>query len=63
MNKEKKRKPQNRFLILENKLMVTSEEMGGGWVKYLKGIKSTLTMMSTEKCTELNHCIVYLKLI
>lgn len=36
----------------------------GGWVKQLKGIKSTLIVMSAESCTELLYqYIVYLKLI
>ena len=31
--REKKRGKPRRFLTIENKLMVTREEMGGGWVK------------------------------
>ena len=36
-NKQRKKresdKPRNRFLNMENKLMVTRGEVGGGWVK------------------------------
>ena len=64
MNKEKRDKPKNRLSTRENKLIATRGEVGGGWVKYVKGIKSTLTVVSTKKCIELwNHYIVHLKLM
>ena len=33
MNKEKRDKPKNRLLTIENKLVVTRGEVRGGWVK------------------------------
>ena len=40
MGKERERgKPRNRLLTIENKLMVTSREVGGGGVKQVTGIK------------------------
>ena len=46
MNKVRKEseggKPRNRSLTLENKLMVTREEVGGGWVKQVMGIKDSI---------------------
>lgn len=39
--------------------MFTRGRAWGGWVKQVKEIKSTLTMVSTESCMEpLNHGIV-----
>lgn len=49
-------KQANGLLTMENKLAVTAGVVGGGicW-----GLKSTVTMMSTERCTELlKHYIV-----
>ena len=43
---------------MENKLVATRGEVGGEWVEQVKGIKSTLKMISTEQCVELwNRCI------
>lgn len=44
MNKEKVDKLKNRFLAES----VNRKEVGGGSVKQVKGIKSTLILMSTE---------------
>lgn len=49
-NKIKRRQIKNRLLTTENKLMVASGEVDGGWGKWVKGIKSTLLVMNTEKC-------------
>lgn len=42
-------------------LVVARREVdGGGWVKWIKGIKSTFILMSIEKCVELsNHYTLY----
>ena len=47
MNKGEKDKPKNRLLTIENKLMVTREEIGGRITKWVMGIKE-YTLMSTE---------------
>ena len=41
----------------------SKEDMGGmeGWVKEVKGKKSALLLLSTEKCTELRSHVVHLK--
>ena len=49
---------------IENQLLVTRAEVGGGWVTYVMGIKNIPTLVSTTQYIELlNHCIVHLKLI
>lgn len=45
--KNERETPRNRFLTIENKLMVAEGWRVGGWVKEVIGITSTL-MMSTE---------------
>ena len=52
INKEKTDQPKTRLLTTENKLVAARGEVGGGWVKEVKGIKSTLALMSTEQCIE-----------
>ena len=47
MNNEKSDKCKNRLLKTENKL-VAARGWEGVWVKEIKAIKSTLTVMSTE---------------
>ena len=37
--KNKTNKPKPKLIDTENKFTVTSEKMGGGWVKLIKGIK------------------------
>ena len=37
--REKRDKSGNRLLTIENKLMVTRGEVGGGWVKLVMGMK------------------------
>ena len=41
-------KPKTRLLTIENKLVVSRREAGGGWVKQAKGPESTLILVSTE---------------
>jgi len=44
-------KPENRLLYIENKLRVAGGEVGGGWVKWVMGIK---------ECTGCNeHWVLY----
>lgn len=60
MNKDNRRQIKNRLLTTERKLMVTNGEVGGGWVKHMKGIQSLLIMMNAEKCIESwNHYIAH----
>ena len=37
--RNKTKKPRNRLLTTENKLMVTRGEVGGGWARWVMGIK------------------------
>ena len=46
--KRERGKPRNRFLTVENKLMVTRGEVGGEMSEIGKKIESTFVMMSTE---------------
>ena len=48
MNNNKRDKPKNRLLSIENKPRVTRGEVGGRIGKTVEGIKSTFIMMSTE---------------
>ena len=62
--REKRDKPKG-LLMIENKLMVTRGEVGGGnGYNRWRGLKSALTRWSMQECTEvLHHYMVHLKLI